>query len=85
MILFQGSNGTFHILVKGDGGMFDVTPFRGINEAPFLIRVKDSSKLDFEKISGMKEQLHNFFFVDSARMCCHEFSVSSLVRYNRTL
>lgn len=32
--------------------MFDVTPFRGINEAPFLIRVKDSSKLDFEKISG---------------------------------
>jgi len=29
-----------------------VTPFRGINEAPFLIRVKDSSKLDFERISG---------------------------------
>jgi len=50
--LFQGSNGTFRIFIEGDGGMFDVTPFRGINEAPFLIRVKDSSKLDFEKISG---------------------------------
>ncbi|XP_018055353.1 PREDICTED: uncharacterized protein LOC108691909 [Atta colombica] len=46
-----GSNGTFRIFIEGDGGMFDVTPFRGINEAPFLIRVKDSSKLDFEKIS----------------------------------
>lgn len=29
-----------------------MTPSRGINEAPFLIRVKDPSKLDFEKISG---------------------------------
>ncbi|XP_018347185.1 PREDICTED: cadherin-23 [Trachymyrmex septentrionalis] len=46
-----GSNGTFRIFIEGDGGMFDVTPFHGINEAPFLIRVKDSSKLDFEKIS----------------------------------
>ncbi|XP_026823897.1 uncharacterized protein LOC105277425 isoform X1 [Ooceraea biroi] len=46
-----GSNGTFQIFIHGDGGIFDVTPFRGINEAPFLIRVKDSIKLDFEKIS----------------------------------
>ncbi|XP_071565121.1 cadherin-23 [Temnothorax nylanderi] len=46
-----GSNGTFRIFIEGDGGIFDVTPYRGINEAPFLIRVKDSSKLDFEKIS----------------------------------
>ncbi|XP_053979716.1 cadherin-23 [Hylaeus volcanicus] len=43
-----GSNGTFRIFIEGDDGMFDVTPFRGINEAPFLIRVKNSSKLDFE-------------------------------------
>ncbi|XP_011144581.1 cadherin-23 [Harpegnathos saltator] len=46
-----GTNGTFQIFIEGDGGMFDVTPSRGINEAPFLIRVKDSSKFDFEKIS----------------------------------
>ena len=59
--LFQGSNGTFRIFIEGDGGMFDVTPFRGINEAPFLIRVKDSSKLDFEKISG--KVVFSFFFV----------------------
>lgn len=59
---FQGSNGTFQIFVQDDGGMFDVTPFRGINEAPFLIRVKDSSKLDFERISGMMGQVYNFFY-----------------------
>ncbi|XP_024946017.1 cadherin-23 isoform X2 [Cephus cinctus] len=44
-----GTNGTFRMFIEGDGGIFDVTPSRGINEAPFLIRVKDSSKLDFEK------------------------------------
>nr|XP_033326560.1 cadherin-23 isoform X1 [Megalopta genalis]XP_033326561.1 cadherin-23 isoform X1 [Megalopta genalis]XP_033326562.1 cadherin-23 isoform X1 [Megalopta genalis] len=46
-----GTNGTFRIFVDGDDGIFDVTPSRGINEAPFLIRVKNSSKLDFEKRS----------------------------------
>ena len=40
------------MFVDGDDGIFDVTPSRGINEAPFLIRVKNSSKLDFETRSG---------------------------------
>ncbi|OAD57365.1 Cadherin-23 [Eufriesea mexicana] len=43
-----GTNGTFKMFIEGDDGIFDVTPSRGINEAPFLIRVKNSSKLDFE-------------------------------------
>lgn len=51
-ILFQGTNGTFRMFIEGDDGIFDVTPSRGINEAPFLIRVKNSSKLDFETRSG---------------------------------
>ncbi|KAL7302845.1 hypothetical protein TKK_0004077 [Trichogramma kaykai] len=46
-----GSNGTFKLFIAGDQGIFEVTPKQGINEAPFLIRVKDSAKLDFEKIS----------------------------------
>ncbi|XP_058798620.1 cadherin-23 isoform X2 [Phymastichus coffea] len=46
-----GSNGTFRLIMSGDHGIFEVTPAQGINEAPFLIRVKDSSKLDFEQIS----------------------------------
>nr|XP_012151361.1 PREDICTED: cadherin-23 [Megachile rotundata] len=44
-----GTNGTFRMYIEGDEGIFDVTPSRGINEAPFLIRVKNSSKLDFEE------------------------------------
>lgn len=63
MNFLKGSNGTFRIFIEGDGGIFDVTPFRGINEAPFLIRVKNSSKLDFEKISGKGAILY-FFFSD---------------------
>ncbi|XP_011499950.1 PREDICTED: cadherin-23 [Ceratosolen solmsi marchali] len=46
-----GSNGTFNLMIEGDQGIFEVNPTRGINEAPFLIRVKDPSKLDFEQIS----------------------------------
>lgn len=41
------------MFIEGDDGIFDVTPSRGINEAPFLIRVKNSSKLDFETRSGI--------------------------------
>ncbi|KAK0092521.1 hypothetical protein PV326_001229 [Microctonus aethiopoides] len=44
-----GSNGTFTMFIDGDDGLFDVTPSRGINEAPFLIRVKNSIELDFEQ------------------------------------
>nr|CAD7572448.1 unnamed protein product [Timema californicum] len=49
----QGTNGTFVMFIDGDHGVFDVTPHKGVNEASFLIRVKDSSKLDFEKVSTM--------------------------------
>lgn len=48
----QGNNGTFRMYIEGDGGIFDVTPHKGINEASFLIRVKDSAKLDYEQTKG---------------------------------
>ncbi|XP_041988601.1 cadherin-23 isoform X1 [Aricia agestis] len=44
----QGKNGTFELYLVGDNGVFDVTPFKGINEASFLIRVNDPSYLDYE-------------------------------------
>lgn len=47
----QGKNGTFHMFIEEDGGIFEVTPHQGINDASFLIRVKDPSKLDFEQIN----------------------------------
>ncbi|XP_044002013.1 cadherin-23 isoform X2 [Aphidius gifuensis] len=46
-----GTNGTFKMYIKDDGGRFEITPSRGINEAPFLIRVKNSMKLDYEESS----------------------------------
>ncbi|XP_054269612.1 cadherin-23-like [Macrosteles quadrilineatus] len=47
----QGNNGTFDMFIEDDDGVFEVTPRQGINEASFLIRVKDSSRIDFEKSS----------------------------------
>jgi hypothetical protein len=41
------------MFIEGDRGIFDVTPPKGINEASFLIRVKDPTRLDFEKVTGM--------------------------------
>lgn len=51
-VVFQGNNGTFDMFIEDDDGVFEVTPRQGINEASFLIRVKDSSRIDFEKSSG---------------------------------
>jgi hypothetical protein len=40
------------MFIEGDRGIFEVTPSKGINEASFLIRVKDPTRLDFEKVTG---------------------------------
>jgi hypothetical protein len=40
------------MFIEGDRGIFDVTPPKGINEASFLIRVKDPARLDFEKVTS---------------------------------
>nr|XP_023023050.1 cadherin-23 [Leptinotarsa decemlineata] len=49
----QGINGTFHLYVKGAGDTFDITPNKAVNEATFMIRVKNSTALDFEKIKKL--------------------------------
>ena len=54
---FQGKNGTFELYLVGDKGIFDVTPFKGINEASFLIRVNDPSYLDYEQVTVMNFSL----------------------------
>ena len=40
-----GSNGTFSLFIESDGGMFEVSPSQVINEASFLIKVRDPSHL----------------------------------------
>ncbi|KAJ8962164.1 hypothetical protein NQ318_018121 [Aromia moschata] len=46
----QGINGTFHLYVKGSGDTFDITPTKAVNEANFIIRVKNSTTLDYERV-----------------------------------
>ncbi|CAG4973752.1 unnamed protein product [Parnassius apollo] len=53
----QGKNGTFELFLVGDNDVFDVTPFKGINEASFLIRVNDPTMLDYEKLTVMNFSL----------------------------
>ncbi|CAG9863718.1 unnamed protein product [Phyllotreta striolata] len=45
----QGINGTFHLYIKGGGDSFDITPSKAVNEATFMIRVKNSSSIDYER------------------------------------
>ncbi|XP_050665095.1 cadherin-23 [Leptidea sinapis] len=53
----QGKNGTFELYLVGDNGVFDVTPFKGINEASFLIRVNNPLYLDYEKVTVLNFSL----------------------------
>ncbi|KAJ3665071.1 hypothetical protein Zmor_000585 [Zophobas morio] len=49
----QGINGTFQLYVKGASDTFEITPTKVINEATFMIRVRNSSLLDFERIKAI--------------------------------
>ncbi|KAH9361060.1 hypothetical protein HPB48_002922 [Haemaphysalis longicornis] len=49
----QGSNGTFQLFLEEDSGVFDVTPAIGVNEASFMIRVKNPDYLDYERVKVM--------------------------------
>lgn len=53
----QGNNGTFELFFEPDDHIFEVTPKRAINEASFLIRVRDNRKLDYELIQQMNYTL----------------------------
>lgn len=54
------------MFIEGDNGIFDITPHKGVNEASFLIRVKDASKLDYEQMKGeCTQQPARYHFCDS--------------------
>ncbi|GAB0096475.1 Cadherin [Sergentomyia squamirostris] len=63
----QGLNGTFDLALIPPNEIFEVTPNRAINEATFLIRVKDSTFLDFEKVSQLNFTLVAREVVDKNR------------------
>lgn len=60
--LDQGNNGSFTLSIqsvdnKGLEDIFYVTPVMGVNEASIMLRVKDSSRLDFEKVKQIRLKL----------------------------
>lgn len=48
--LDQGNNGTFELFLDPPNDVFEISPKRAINEANFLIRVRNPKMLDYEKI-----------------------------------
>ncbi|XP_063703738.1 LOW QUALITY PROTEIN: cadherin-23 [Culicoides brevitarsis] len=48
--LDQGNNGTFELFLEPPNDVFDISPKRAINEANFLIRVRNPKMLDYEKV-----------------------------------
>lgn len=49
----QGINGTFELFVDGFGDIFDITPTKAVNEATFMVRVKNNTLLDYERIRSV--------------------------------
>lgn len=47
---YKGYNGTFDLLLQGANDIFEIIPSRVINEATFLLKVKNSSYLDYEQL-----------------------------------
>jgi hypothetical protein len=45
-----GTNGTFKLFLEGDRNIFEVTPALAINDASFMVRVRDQGRLDYEAV-----------------------------------
>lgn len=54
----QGKNGTFDLYVEPYSGAFEVSPNRAVNEATFILRVSNSSLLDYEKNKILNLKIH---------------------------
>lgn len=49
----QGNNGTFELSIEPDDNLFEISPRRAVNEATFLIRLKQNNVLDFEAVAEL--------------------------------
>lgn len=49
----QGNNGTFELSIEPDDHLFEISPRRAVNEATFLIRLKQNNVLDFEALAEL--------------------------------
>uniref|UniRef100_W4VR90 Putative cadherin egf lag seven-pass g-type receptor n=1 Tax=Corethrella appendiculata TaxID=1370023 RepID=W4VR90_9DIPT len=46
----QGNNGTFELHLEPPNDIFEITPKRSVNEATFILRVRNPKMLDYEKL-----------------------------------
>ncbi|KAH8250254.1 hypothetical protein KR026_009305 [Drosophila bipectinata] len=47
----EGNNGTFRLFLDPPNDLFEIVPELAVNEANFMLRVKNSKSLDFEKFT----------------------------------
>lgn len=53
----QGNNGTFELTLEPDDNLFEISPRRAVNEATFLIRLRQNNVLDFEQVAELNYML----------------------------
>lgn len=71
-----GNNGTFELYLDPPNDIFEISPKRSVNEATFIIRVRNPKILDFEKIKVL-----NFTIVAKEITADAKFSSVPLIVY----
>lgn len=71
-----GNNGTFELYLDPPNDIFDISPRRSLNEATFIVRVRNPKILDFEKIKVL-----NFTIVAKEITADAKFSTVPLIVY----
>lgn len=69
-----GNNGTFEIYLDPPNDIFDISPRRSLNEATFIVRVRNPKILDYEKIKVL-----NFTIVAKEITADAKFSTVPLI------
>ena len=71
-----GNNGTFELFLEPPNDIFDISPRRSLNEATFIVRVRNPKILDYEKIKVL-----NFTIVAKEITADAKFSTVPLIVY----
>lgn len=71
-----GNNGTFELYLEPPNDIFEISPKRSLNEATFIVRVRNPKILDYEKIKVL-----NFTIVAKEITADPKFSTVPLIVY----
>lgn len=56
-IFNQGINGTFELSLEPNDNIFEITPKHVINEANFIIRVRNHTRIDYEAVKQFEYKM----------------------------